>query len=278
MSMKKQLLDPLVTLCKLAALNFSELHTKISIHDHVLSLHKPDNYQSMIRMLNGDSKENISELFYAIMRVIKWYLNNDSQKQQEAVPKQQEQKYKKSSDSEDNYNNSFDEIDDTPNNSPNSNGSSPMNVVVGKQEEKWVAISKSQEIRRLVTYACDALRKLQETYEYGNVILAVQFYINILEDAVNNNFSEKKLPKYIINKEQEYSNLLDYDKLKNFWDYKKLKMICELYDTCFSVFKDKEMPNIEKSALVAGSMHTINSILKITDADFQKLIQNSSRG
>ena len=74
--MKKQLLDPLGTLCKLAALNFSELHTKISIHDHILSLHKPDNYQSVVRLLNGDSKENVSELFYAIMRVVKWYLSD----------------------------------------------------------------------------------------------------------------------------------------------------------------------------------------------------------
>ena len=71
---------------------------------------------------------------------------------------------------------------------------------------------------------------------------------------------------------------MDYDKLKNFWDFKKLKMICELYDTCFSVYQDKEMPESEKTALVAGSMHTINSILKLTDTDFQKLIQNSSKG
>ena len=272
MSMKKQLLDPLGTLCKLVALNFSEINTKISIHDHILSLHKPDNYQSMIRMFNGDSKENLSELFYAIMRVIKWYLSE--QKPDIAVVKNKVQSKHKTNNDSDDSNNS----DNDYNMDEEEEKKEEVEVKHNNIDEKWVAIAKSQEIRRLVTYACDALRKLQETYEYGNVILAVQFYINILEDAVNSRFSDRKLPKYIIEKEEEYSNLLDYDKLKNFWDYKKLKMICDLYDTCFSVYKDKEMPNSEKSALVGGSMHTINSILKLTDVDFQKLIQNSSKG
>lgn len=252
MSLKKQLLDPLGTLCKIVALNFSELNTKISIHDHILSLHKPDNYnyQSLIRMLNGDSKENVSELFYAIMRIIKWYLSNQEQK------KQNNNKNKYNSDSD---------VEEIVNSEPQSN-------------ENWVAIAESDEIKRLILYACKALRKLQETYEYGNVILAVQFYINILEDAVTGNFNDKKLPKYITNKEQEYANLLDYDKLKNFWDYKKLKRICDLYDSVFSVYADNEMPNLERNALVDGYMRSINSVLKLMDNDFQKLIQNSSKG
>lgn len=281
MSMKKQLLDPLGTLCKLAALNFSELHTKISIHDHILTLHRPDSYQSMIRLINGDSKENVSELFYAIMRVVKWYL---SEPVVNSKPKSEQFPSKPMSDRSSDESEEYDVFGGSPSNnsppinSPPVNNFNPEPILNNIGDEKWVAISKSQEIRRIVMYACDALRKLQETYEYGNVILAIQFYINILEDAVDGRFTDRKLPKYIIKKEQEYFNLLDYDKLKNFWDYKKLKMICELYDTCFSVYQDTEMPESEKTALVAGSMHTINSILKLTDTDFQKLIQNSSKG
>ncbi|AYV77041.1 MAG: hypothetical protein Barrevirus9_10 [Barrevirus sp.] len=270
MSLKKQLLDPLGTLCKIVALNFSEIHTKISIHDHVLSLHKPDNYQSLIRMINGDSKENVSELFYAIMRIIKWYLYKPAN-QGEIVKEE-----------------SVEEVDeDSPFSSPKYNESNEEKInKINKQKEKkeeddyenWIAICESNEIKRLVTYACNALRKLQETYEYGNVILAVQFYINILEDAVLGKFNDKKLPKYITKKEREFENLLDYDKLKNFWDLKKLKRICDLYDSVFSVYEDDEMPGPEKAALVDGYMRSINSILKLTDADFQKLIQNSSKG
>jgi hypothetical protein len=47
---EKQLLDPLGTLCSLQLL-ISANYKQISIHDHVLTLHKPDNYQSMIRLI-----------------------------------------------------------------------------------------------------------------------------------------------------------------------------------------------------------------------------------
>ena len=74
MTEKKQLLDPLGTICKLVGLSFCELKTKISIQNHVLVLQKPYNYQPIVRTWYGDNKENISELYYAIIRVIKWYL------------------------------------------------------------------------------------------------------------------------------------------------------------------------------------------------------------
>lgn len=226
MSIKKQLLDPVGTLCKLIALNFNEINSKISIQNHILTIQKPYNYQFFIRMLNGDGRENVSELFYVIIRVIKWYLIN--------------------------------------------NGSG--------ETTNLDEIIKSDEIKRLVIYSCSALRRLQETYEYGNVVLAVQFYINILEDAINNTYSDNKLPEYIIYKEREFENLIDYEKLKNFWDYKKLKMICELYDNCFNVYNDNQVTDEEKIALIEGYLRSINTILDMIDSDFQKLIQNSSKG
>ena len=227
MSVKKQLLDPLGTVCKLVALNFSELNTKISIHNHVLWLQKPNNYQFVVRMVNGDGRENVSELFYVIIRVVKWYLSQNIEQE---------------------------------------------------SEENWVQISKSEEVKRLIKYACNALRKLQETYEYGNVILAIQFYINILEDSICGLYNDNKLPKYILDKETEFENLLDYEKLRNFWDYKKLKRICDLYDSCFCVYNDAEMQLPEKEAFIDGYLRSISAILELADTDFQKLIQNSSKG
>jgi len=222
MSAKKQLLDPLGTLCKLVSLNFSEINTKISIHNHSLSLQRPYNYQFMIRWMNGDGKENVSELYHVIIRVIKWYL-----------------------------------LDENDNNTE---------------------IYNCEELKRLVRYLCNAFRKLQETYEYGNVILAVQFYINIMEDSINGNYNDNKLPKYILDKEKEYENLLDYEKLKNFWKYDKLKRICELYDACFKVYNSEDMILLEKEALINGYLQSIQSILEITDGEFHKLIQNSTKG
>jgi len=175
----------------------------------------------MIRWVNGDGKENVSELYHVIIRVIKWYLT------------------------EENDNNE---------------------------------IYNCEELKRLVRYLCNAFRKLQETYEYGNVILAIQFYINIMEDSINGNYNDNKLPKYILDKEKEYENLLDYEKLKNFWRYDKLKRICELYDACFKVYNSEDMILIEKEALINGYLQSIQSILEITDGEFHKLIQNSTKG
>lgn len=232
MSINKQLLDPMGSICKLIGLNFCAVNTRISIHNHILSLDdNPSNIQPLLRTWFRDTKENISELFYVIIRVIKWYL----------VPI-----YK---DSEEN--------DKTRN---------------------WIQISSSEELQRLIKYACTALRKLQETYESGNVVLAIQFYINILEDAVNGIYNDNKLPRYIIEREQACNNLLDYDKLKNLWDLKKIKRICELYDNCFAIFNDTEMLSLEKDALFSGYLKSINAILELTDIDFQHLMQNSNKG
>jgi hypothetical protein len=225
MSSKKQLLDPFGTLCKLISLNFSELNTKISIQNHVLSLQKPWNYQFILRMINGDGRENISELFYAIIRVIKWYL-----------------------------------IVEDPDST-----------------ENWAIIANCQEVKRLVRYACMALRKLQQTYEFGNVVLAIQFYINVLEDAINGHFKEEKLPQYVMELDTEYETLIDYDKLKNFWEHRKLKRVCELYDNCYKVSID-DITITEKEALIGGYLGSVNAVLEIADTEFQKLLINSNKG
>jgi len=226
MSAKNQLLDPLGAICKLISLNFSGPNTKISIHNHILTIQRPYSYQSVMRMINGDGRENISEIFYVIVRIVKWYLSSTD----------------------------------------------------NDKDENWCQIAKSEEIKRLTKYACSALRKLQKTYEYGNVVLSIQFYINILEDAINESYNDNKLPSYILEKELEFENLIDYEKLKNFWDIKKIERICKLYDQCFGVFGDDDLQETEKEAYIDGYLKSINSILELADSDFQKLIQNSMKG
>jgi hypothetical protein len=229
MSGKEQLLDPLGTVCKLISLYFYELHTKISIQNHVLFLQKPNNYQPIMRIINGDTKENISELLNVIVRLIKWYLIKPSEE-------------------------------------------SP------KSGENWIFINQSDDIKKLTKYLCISLKKLQETYEYGNVVLAIQFYINIIEDILNGTYSDSKLPNNIHNNEVDNDTLLDYHKLKNLWDTQKLKRICDLYDNCFQITKDHNIADDGKKVMIDGYLSSINATLQITDAEFQKLIANSNRG
>lgn len=242
MSSTRQLLDPLGTICKLVALNFSELQTRISIHNNVLKLQRPNNSQPIIRWWHRDGRENISDLYYVIVRVIKWYLIEDNR-----------------------------DI-----NNKNTNEKQDNNIKIDNIDNA-TQIAKSIELRKMIKYLCDAFRKLQETYEFGNVVLSLQFYINLLESGLKGEFSEKLLPQCIIYKDTQYENLLDYNKLKNLWDIKRLSRICELYDSCFKVFNDNEIEINTKVILIEGYLKSINIILSITDNEFQKLIQNSSK-
>lgn len=218
--MQTQLLDPLGTICKLVSLNFSKESTKISIKNHVLNVQQPSGYQCIVRMYNGDDRENISELYYVIIRVLSWYVIK-----------------------------------------PGDNG-----------------LQCSESLRKILKYLCKGLKRLQETYKYGNVVLSIQFYINIINDALNGNFSKRKLPKYILNKNQEYKNLLDYEKIKNLWSDKKLSEVCELYDKCFEVAKDENKTRNEKNLFINSYLSSIYLILKANDEDFLELIDNSNNG
>jgi hypothetical protein len=253
--MKKQLLDPLGTLCRLVALNFNEIHTKVSVQNHILTLQKPSDYQPIVRLYNGDGRENISELYYVIIRVVKWFLVPEDDDEYMDTDEFNEEATEFISGSLDS--------DDKPKRINNFNS---------------YEISKSKELHKMVKYLCDAFKKLQETYEYGNVILALQFYINILEDGLKGEYNNSHLPKYILNKDKEYETLLDYDKLRNLWDVKKINRICELYDCCFDVYTDPDTPDDKKDQIIDGYLRSIDAILDITDKEFQKLISNSNRG
>lgn len=274
MSIKHQLLDPLGTMCKLISLIFTEINTKISIQDHVLTLHKPGAYQFLVRRYNGDGRENISELYNVIIRIIKWYLIEPSQK----INDDGDNTTSSSSSPPSFTQYIIDDLGETGKTppilsfSPNFLSSSPN---LNNRFTNYMTIAHSDEIKRIVKYVCNAFRQLQITYDHGNVVLSLQFFINLLEDALNGKFDESRVPKHLLEKEDQYETLLDYNKLKNLWEIKKLRRICELYENCFALMNE---PVNERQPLINGYLCSISSILELTDHDFQKLIQNSNNG
>jgi hypothetical protein len=230
--MKGQLLDPLGTLCKLVSLCFYKVNTKLSIHNHVLILQQPTQMQFILRYCNGDARENISELYFVIIRIVKWYFDIDQS-----------------------------ELD------------KDINI---ENEANWKAISQSIELKTLVKYTCMSFEKLQKTYHSGNTVLALQFYINLLKDAIDGHaYLNEKLPKNFIN---EHDSLIDFDKLRNLWDIRRLNRICKIYDSCFEVYNDPNITENERENLIDGYLKSINSFLEITDNDFQMLVTNSTKG
>ncbi len=245
--MKTQLLDPLGAMCKLIALNFNEIKTKISIHDHILTLQEPNGTQWLVRLYNGDGRENTSELYYAIIRLVKWFLMAECKNIRDDLLSFENSNIEETTVEEMGHNNAL-------------------------------LISQSKSFRKLVMYLCNALKNLQNTYKTGNVVLALQFYINILEDGLNNMYNDNRLPFILREKEKEYETFLDYDKIKNMWDVKKIERICELYDDCFAIQKDDSYKDGDKVAFIEGYLQSIKTILDSADKDFQALIDNSNNG
>src|ERR1700744_1120013 len=74
MASKKQLLDPIGTVCRLISLNFEPDKTKISISNHAIEIQLPDKQQWFQRWMKGDDRDNISDFYHVIVRVIEWYV------------------------------------------------------------------------------------------------------------------------------------------------------------------------------------------------------------
>jgi hypothetical protein len=222
----QQLLDPISTLCKLMFLNFKKSHTKLSIHDHVLHIHNPSAYQFIVRMYNGDGRENITELYQTIIRLIEWYIISEA-------------------DSENN-------------------------------ETNYQKILLSGAVKKLIPYLCDSFTRLQETYQSGNVILSLQFYINLLKNSLNGSYKKQELPisiKPIENRE----TLIDYDKMKNLWDVARLNKLYNLFENCFETQKDPVLSELEKSGFIDGYLRSAKRILYESDRKFQQLILDGNR-
>ena len=97
--------------------------------------------------------------------------------------------------------------------------------------------------------------------------------MTIKEEELN-----EQLPECILEEEKNYDNLIDYDKLRELWNHNAFKTICELYDNCFRVKADDNIPNKTKDALIDGYLTAVGATLDIIDKEFQVLIMNNDKG
>jgi hypothetical protein len=98
------------------------------------------------------------------------------------------------------------------------------------------------------------------------------------KNSINNNFADNRLPKYILIIENNNKNFLDYEKIKNLWNNKKLSEICELYDKCFDISNDVDRTESEKTTFINSYLSSIFLMLKNNDEEFIKLVDNSNKG
>lgn len=285
---QQQLLDPIGTLCRLIEINFKLENTKIVIYNHSLSTQDPQMLQWVVRKYNGYSKDNISEIFDVVVRVIYWYVIPLYESCKVKQINAQDKNIMTSSNEKqtDDMNGSTDIADSCiVEERSQLNGSGLMNTINIASTDVKCSFRQDEVkkyfscMRRLIKYTCDALRMLQKTYKSGNVIMALQLYINLLTDSINGNFNSHHLPECLTQKNVESYNFLDYSKICDLWDYQKVKAICELYDRCINEQSKKTSDNVTYiNGNIEGYLLAIDKMLTTHENEFRNLISSSNSG
>jgi hypothetical protein len=142
--------------------------------------------------------------------------------------------------------------------------------VLDEESDNNINIRGSPQIKKLLKYLCGALKKLQYTYNAGNVVFALQYYITIISLALEDPKKFRQDRKNLLPDINTDDNLLDYDKIKNLWSLDQLTRVVDLYEKCFEVESSNNCMN--KEAIIKSYLKSINSILDIYDNNFQKLL------
>lgn len=160
---KRQLLDPLGSICHIVSLTFSPLNTKIGINNHAIVIQQSNSLQWLDRYWNGDNRENISLLYNIIIRVIEWYIlplsgKYDTDMSKEFSNEEERKKFWFYLEKMCNY--------------------------------LCIAFDKLQH-----TYYNGPIPT--------NVVTTIQYYINLINDSIIGNYSHNKLPKCIYESENK---------------------------------------------------------------------------
>ena len=238
---KRQLLDPIGTMCHIVSLAFKPLNTKIGILNHAVIIQESNRLQWFERYWYGDNREIISLLYNIVVRIIEWYI----------IPLSN--KYRDQSENTITNENSFDNLSEED-----------LKIF-------WLCLEK------MITFVCMAFDRLQFTYHSGpvptNVILATQYFITILKASLNGTYNKDLLPRCMV--EGENKTFLDYDKIKLLWCGKKIQKITDLYEKCVQISASSDPT---KDDQIDGYMAAINKLLTIHDEEFRKLIYLSNEG
>lgn len=301
MTSKNQLLDPMGTLCRLILLNFEPISTKVSINNHTVQIQTPFNGQWFVRRFTGDGVSNIYVLFQVFQRVIEWYiipLHHKKFGKKSQYDTKKKAIYSRSlsknnialidNDQSQKINNDLENNKDDESKKEEDNNDQ-LHLIVNDNdvEQFW------DNMVKLCNYVCSALSKLQYTYVKDNqlAVIALQYYINMIKEALDGRYDIEKLPQCIV--ESKHENLLDYNKIKKLWDVKKVCEICHIFDlsfSCQSKSEDSETKEVQKDIIerekekekekekIKTYMNAINGLLNLSDNCFKELIKSSNSG
>ena len=74
---KNLILEPLTVIFRLAILKYKPPYTKLSIRDNSIVYQENTYDQGLLRMIDGDTREDLHNLYHPILKSIEWYPYND---------------------------------------------------------------------------------------------------------------------------------------------------------------------------------------------------------
>ena len=70
---KKYNSEPMSSIMRMILLNYKVEGTKISIYNNSISYNEPSYYQGIVRNYNGDTREDLHNLYNPFMKAFEWY-------------------------------------------------------------------------------------------------------------------------------------------------------------------------------------------------------------
>ena len=70
---KNLILEPLCVIFRLAMLQYKDKGTKLSVKNNSIQYQEPAYDQGILRMLGGDCREDLHNLYHPILKAIDWY-------------------------------------------------------------------------------------------------------------------------------------------------------------------------------------------------------------
>lgn len=136
-------------------------------------------------------------------------------------------------------------------------------INIKKNTENFV-----NDLKRMIKYMCIGLEKLQNTYKNGNVVLTIQYYINMLDDGLIGHFDTKRLPHCLV--EDLWIDSPLKNKIVEMWDYERLHRVAAIFDDCFAeLAKNSKF----KDDLINGYLLAIEQLLNTYEKEFNANIK-----
>jgi hypothetical protein len=146
--------------------------------------------------------------------------------------------------------------------------------LVAEKSEKHAAPDPQllAELQFMIPYMCGGLRRLQDTYKTGNVVLTLQYYVNMLLDGLKGTFDVKNaLPKCLA--EDLGLDTALKDSVVAMWKYDRLHVIRELYDHCFRALRENTS---SRDGIIEGYLSSIDKLLNIYETEFRQQLKQGS--